>query len=187
MSFRTARLSLFTLITVTLSGPILAAEVPSYVAETETSGINHTYEGGFQYMAGAGVAAFDCNRDGLPELYFAGGEAAAKLYRNSSLPGGPLRFREDAPAGLSLTSVTGAYPLDMDGDGITDLAVLRVGENVLMRGLGGCKFERANEAWGFDGAELRRLRVQPRHPASERGRSRRGRRWLSQGGGAATG
>jgi hypothetical protein len=28
---------------------------------------------------------------------------------------------------------------------------LRVGETVVMRGLGACKFERANERWGFDG------------------------------------
>ena len=48
-------------------------------------------------------------------------------------------------------AVTGAYPLDIDGDGITDLAVLRRGENVLLRGLGDCRFERANEAWTFDG------------------------------------
>jgi hypothetical protein len=34
-----------------------------------------------------------------------------------------------------------------------DLAVLRVGGNVLLRGLGDCRFERANEAWGFDGGK----------------------------------
>ena len=32
------------------------------------------------------------------------------------------------------TRSTGAYPLDVDGDGLVDLAVLRVGENVLLRG-----------------------------------------------------
>ena len=47
--------------------------------------------------------------------------------------------------------MNGAYPLDIDGDGKTDIAVLRFGENVLLRGLGGCKFERANETWAFDG------------------------------------
>jgi hypothetical protein len=50
-----------------------------------------------------------------------------------------------------LDRVTGAYPLDVDGDGIGDLAVLRGGEDVLLRGTGGCAFERANERWGFDG------------------------------------
>jgi hypothetical protein len=50
-----------------------------------------------------------------------------------------------------LLQVTGAYPLDIDDDGLMDLAVLRVGENVLFKGTGNCRFERANEKWGFDG------------------------------------
>src|SRR2546430_2096895 len=33
-----------------------------------------------------------------------------------------------------------------------DLVVLRNGENVLLRGLGGCRFERANERWGYRAA-----------------------------------
>ncbi len=36
---------------------------------------------------------------------------------------------------------------------VADLAVLRHGENVLLRGLGDCRFERANETWGFDGGD----------------------------------
>ena len=52
-----------------------------------------------------------------------------------------------------LTAVTGAYPIDIDGDRIIDLAVLRIGENVLLRGLGGCRFDRVNEAWGFNGGD----------------------------------
>ena len=36
---------------------------------------------------------------------------------------------------------------------LVDLAVLRHGENVLLRGLGDCRFERANEALGFDGGD----------------------------------
>ena len=48
----------------------------------------------------------------------------------------------------------GAYPLDIDSDGVADLAILRHGENVLLRGLGECRFERANEAWAFDGGDL---------------------------------
>ena len=63
-----------------------------------------------------------------------------------------LRFEAET-SGLELDKVTGAYPLDVDSDGITDLVLLRVGENVVMRGLGGCRFERANEAWGFDGGD----------------------------------
>jgi len=66
--------------------------------------------------------------------------------------GGPLRF-ELQTSGLELDRVIGAYPIDIDGDGVTDLVLLRVGDNVVMRGLGGCKFERANKRWGFDGGD----------------------------------
>jgi hypothetical protein len=47
--------------------------------------------------------------------------------------------------------VTGAYPIVVDGDDLIDLAVLRYGENVMLRGLGDCRFEHANETWGVDG------------------------------------
>jgi hypothetical protein len=104
-------------------------------------------------MVGGGVATFDCSGDGFPDMLLAGGEVPAKFYRNTSTRGGPLHF-ELQKSGLELDKVVGAYPIDIDGDGITDLVLLRVGEIVLMRGLGDCKFERANEKWGFNGAGL---------------------------------
>ncbi len=42
----------------------------------------------------------------------------------------PLKFAAE-PSGLELDKVSGAYPLDVDSDGITDLVLLRVGENVV--------------------------------------------------------
>ena len=60
--------------------------------------------------------------------------------------GGPIKLLEER-SGLEVTNAIGAYPLDIDGDGNVDLVVLRVGEVQLFRGLGGCKFERANERW----------------------------------------
>jgi len=65
--------------------------------------------------------------------------------------GGELRFEEIPDPVTDLTDVVGAYPIDADGDGVVDLAVLRLGENVILRGLGGCRFARANEGLGFDG------------------------------------
>ena len=64
-----------------------------------------------------------------------------------------LRFTPLPSPVTDLTAVTGAYPLDIDSDGNTDLVVLRVGEDVVLRGLGDCRFERANEALGIDGGD----------------------------------
>jgi hypothetical protein len=139
---------------VTSSGanpPTEAMEPPRFVEETSAAGIDHAYDGDWTFFVGGGVAAFDCNDDLKPDLFFAGGANPAALYRNESPVGGSLGFsRADAPE-VELTDVTGAYPADFDGDGHTDLAILRIGENVLFRGTGDCSFERANEAWAFDG------------------------------------
>ena len=126
--------------------------IPSFVEETASAGVDSTYAGEWQYMVGGGVATFDCSDDGFPDMLLAGGEQPAKFYRNKSTRGGPLQF-EEQQSGLELDSVTGAYPLDIDSDGVTDLVLLRVGEAVVMRGLGACRFERANETWGFDGGD----------------------------------
>jgi hypothetical protein len=62
-----------------------------------------------------------------------------------------LRFTRLSDPATDVTAVIGAYPIDIDGDGQVDLVVLRKGETVLLRGLGACRFERANERWSFDG------------------------------------
>ena len=132
-------------------GTALALGPPRFAEETSGAGIDHTYDGGFEYAVGGGVAAFDCNGDGRPDLYLAGGSGPAALYRNESPIGGALRFTRLRDPATDLAGVNGAYPIDIDGDGVTDLVVLRNGENVLLRGVGGCRFERANQRWGFDG------------------------------------
>ncbi len=65
--------------------------------------------------------------------------------------GKTLAFTPIPAATTDLTGVQGAYPIDIDGDGNVDLVVLRLGETELLRGLGGCRFEKANAAWSFDG------------------------------------
>ena len=131
--------------------PAMAA--PLFVEEAAAAGVDHVYDGDFTYFVGGGVAAFDCDDDGKPDLYFAGGANPAALYRNESPIAGELRFAKVPDATTDLTAVVGAYPVDIDGDGLVDLAVLRVGENVLLRGLGDCRFERGNESWGLDGGD----------------------------------
>lgn len=148
------------LMSATLAGaegaPIIPSFVPSFVPsfadETASAGITSVYAGDWQYMVGGGVATFDCNKDGFSDMLLAGGARPATFYRNTSRQGGTLSFVAE-PSGLEMDAVTGAYPVDIDSDGVTDIILLRVGESVAMRGLGSCKFARANTEWGFDGGD----------------------------------
>jgi hypothetical protein len=144
------------------------------VDETAVAGIDHQYSGGREFFTGGGVAAFDCNGDGLPDLFFAGGSGPAALYRNDSQIGGALRFTRIPSPVTDLIGVTGVYPLDIDSDGHVDLVLLRVGGNVVLRGLGDCQFERANETFGIYGGNASTMAF------SATGRGRTGcRRWRS--------
>ena len=98
----------------------------------------HVYDGGWEHFVGGGLAVFDCSGDGLPEIYAAGGTNPAQLFRNTTE--GTLSFSPATPDALAITGVTGAYPLDIDSDGIMDIAILRVGPDRLMRGNGDCEF-----------------------------------------------
>ena len=135
----------------TPSEPAEALGPPRFVEEAVAAGLQHAYDGGFQFLVGGGVAVLDCDEDGRPDLFLAGGSKPSALFRNTSSIGGSLTVERLASPATDLEAVTGAYPLDIDGDGIGDLAVLRVGEDVLLRGMGDCAFERANERWNFDG------------------------------------
>src|SRR6266853_1619941 len=86
-----------------------------------------------QWHIGGGIAVLDCNGDGKPDLYIAGGSRPAALYRNDSEVGGALKFTRLPDPATDLTGVNGAYPLDIDGDGRPDLVVLRNGETILLR------------------------------------------------------
>ena len=126
--------------------PLSSPPIPRFVEETDSAGLQSRFEGEGEYMVGGGVAAFDCDGDGLPEVYVTAGVNKARFYRNRSARGGPLKLVEER-SGLELTNAIGAYPIDIDADGNADVVVLRVGEVQVFRGLGGCKFERANERW----------------------------------------
>lgn len=123
-----------------VSEPVFAN--PSFVDDRQGLPVEHVYTGGWEHFVGGGVAAFDCNGDTKPDLFAAGGEARAELFLNTTTAGANITFARGALP--ELTGVTGAYPIDFDSDGEIDLAVLRVGENQLLRGLGDCRFALAN-------------------------------------------
>jgi len=132
--------------------PTEALGAPRFIEET-ASGIDHRYDGEFTFFVGGGIAAFDCNDDRLLDLYAAGGANPGSLYRNVSSPGGSLRFQPVSDAVTDLVDVTGAYPIDIDSDSVTDLVLTRLGENVVLRGLGDCRFQDARDLWRIDGGE----------------------------------
>ena len=146
------------LVAVTLAACASAAQpsagtlpAPTFTDDTETAGVDHAYRGGFEHFVGGGVAVFDCDDDGRPDLYVAGGSEPAGLFRNDSDVGGPLRFEEVRSDAADLDAVTGAYPLDVDSDGHGDIVVLRRGRNEVLRGIGDCRFEPATELLGLTG------------------------------------
>ncbi len=126
--------------------PTTALTAPRFVDVTAGSGVAHTYGGGYTASIGGGLAVLDCDDNLLPDLYVAGGDHPAALFRNRSTPGaGPQFDRIDDPV-TGLDAAMGAYPLDIDADGHVDLAVLRLGGLEVLRGLGDCRFENATKA-----------------------------------------
>jgi enediyne biosynthesis protein E4 len=129
----------------------VALPPPRFVDEAVAAGVDQAYDGDYTFYVGGGVAAFDCDSDLAPDLYLAGGSSRAGLYRNRSSTGGALAFDRITDATTDLTGVTGAYPIDIDADRLTDLVVLRYGGYEVLRGLGDCRFAPANGTLGLDG------------------------------------
>jgi hypothetical protein len=149
--------SAFALLCIPAQAPATGIEFPMDVPimqeEALAAGIDHAYRGGWEFFVGGGTAVFDCNGDRKPDIFLAGGSDPAALYVNRSQPGGALSF-EKRETGLSereVLSVTGAYPLDFDNDGRMDIAVLRLGAKVLLKGGPDCTFTSANRALSLDG------------------------------------
>lgn len=127
-----------------IAGPVAAD--PAFVDRSAALPLPHAYTGGWEHYVGGGVAVLDCNGDTLPDLFAAGGEAPARLFINRTMPGGDIAF---ADGGAFAERVTGAWPLDIDGDGWLDLAVMRQGANQLLRGGPDCTFADATAGWGL--------------------------------------
>lgn len=131
--------------------PALAAQ-PLFEDVSASLPVRHVYDGDWEFYVGGGAAVFDCDANGYPDIFAAGGSNPSLLLRNvTGEPGKELRFETlpDAPE-TRIADVTGAYPVDIDGDGVLDLFVMRVGANRALRGLGDCRFTDATAAWSID-------------------------------------
>jgi len=113
------------------------------IFENQSSALpDHVYDGDWTHFVGGGVAVFDCNGDTLPDIFAAGGANPSKLIVNE----GDFNFT-DANI-MPLTATTGAYPIDINADGHTDLFVMRAGANVLLHGGPDCTFTDATNTMG---------------------------------------
>ena len=98
---------------------------------------------------GSGVAFFDYDNDGLPDIFIVSGEGSpSRLYHNE----GKGRFTDvTAKMGLGAASGwgQGACVADYDNDGFTDLFVTYWGQNHLYRNVAGRRFEDVTERAGL--------------------------------------
>ena len=126
----------------------------AFVDRVPSLDFTHSYTCGWEHFVGGGVAVFDCNGDRLPDAFLAGGANPSQLIVNQTRSaGGRIAFSKHPLPDAVGQGVTGAYPLDIDSDGAIDLVVLRIGENIVLRGDGACGFTRANETWEIDGGD----------------------------------
>jgi enediyne biosynthesis protein E4 len=134
-------------------------------AKAGLTGVNISgAEKGKQFIVettGNGVAIFDYDNDGLPDIFLVNGDRFDKnlpapthfLYHNL----GGLKFEDvTAKAGLAHTGWgQGVCAGDFDNDGNTDLLVTQWGQNVLYRNQGDGTFREQTKAAGLSTPETR--------------------------------
>jgi hypothetical protein len=122
--------------TLLIASPIYASPQFENLSENLPQ---HIYSGEWNHFVGGGVAVFDCNNDSLPDIFAAGGSSPSKLFINES----EFKFKQkNIP---KITQTTGAYPLDINADGYTDLFLLQIGQNILFKGGPDCSFTDATD------------------------------------------
>ena len=100
-----------------------AAADPSFINRAGTLPNPPVYAGEWEHFVGGGVSVFDCNGDTRPDIFAAGGTSPAALWQNEG------DFAFTATAFPEILETTGAYPLDINGDGIYALTELGLNAN----------------------------------------------------------
>ncbi|MEZ4972242.1 MAG: VCBS repeat-containing protein [Cyclobacteriaceae bacterium] len=102
------------------------------------------------YYNGAGVAVGDYNQDGLNDLYFTGNQGPDQLYLNR----GNLKFEDiTSKAGIENSGgwSTGVTHVDINGDGLLDIYVCKVGK---YKGITGSNLLFVNQGNNADGIPM---------------------------------
>lgn len=111
---------------------------------------------------GSGVAIFDMDNDGRQDLLLVNGNDWPGQPATQPTPVSALYRNEDQGRFVNVTAGsgldqplygTGVAVADVDGDGLRDVYLTAVGENRLLRNLGGGKFEDITASAGVAGAE----------------------------------
>ncbi|MCB9463943.1 MAG: CRTAC1 family protein [Candidatus Eisenbacteria bacterium] len=144
------------------------AEVPRtpFVDVTKQMGITFVHENGavgdklLPESMGGGVAFFDFDSDGDPDLLFVNGTPWPEQRKTGAAATTAALYRNDRGKFVDVTRGSGLdVPIygmgvataDYDGDGLVDVFFTAVGSNHLFRNLGGGKFEDVTKRAGVGG------------------------------------
>ena len=73
-------------------GPQARVAVPTFVEEAAAAGVEHAYDGSYEFYVGGGVAVLDCDEDGRPTSTSRAARSPPACSAIAAPAGGALRF-----------------------------------------------------------------------------------------------